>query len=88
CRIRPYHGSRRENLRLAVSADRGATWTRIATLEEDPARRFSYPYLIRTRDGLIHAVYTHRGTRIKHVAFNEAWIEKCLSREQAREASR
>ena len=82
------HGSRRENLRLAVSADRGATWTRIATLEEDPARKFSYPYLIRTRDGLIHAVYTHRGTRIKHVAFNEAWIEKCLSRKRAKEASR
>ena len=64
----------RENLRLAVSNDRGANWIRIATLESTQGQKYSYPYMIRTQDGLIHLVYTWHRKRIKHVVFNEAWI--------------
>lgn len=70
--------SSRENLRLAVSNDQGAHWTRIATLEDTPNREFSYPYMIRDRSGRAHVVYTWQRQCIKHVTFNDAWIEAQL----------
>lgn len=68
----------RENLKLAVSKNGGQNWNRIITLEEAPDAEFSYPYLARDGEGLIHLVYTWRRSRIKHVMFNEAWIESQL----------
>lgn len=65
----------RHILGLAVSHDRGDHWTRIAVLESDPGREFSYPYMIRTQDGRIHLVYTWDREHIRHVVLNEAWIE-------------
>ncbi len=65
----------RHDLSLAVSGDRGASWTRIATLENKPGHHFSYPYLLRGRDGLIHLVYTWRLQRIAHITLNESWID-------------
>ena len=65
----------RENLRLAVSVDEGRTWTRIATLAEEAGAEFSYPFLIQTRDGAIHLVYTWKRKAIKHVVFNAAWLD-------------
>ncbi|OQX62993.1 MAG: hypothetical protein B5M55_07530 [Desulfococcus sp. 4484_242] len=64
----------RENLGLAVSRDLGRHWTRAATIESAPEAEFSYPYMIRTRDGRIHLVYTWDRKRIAHVVFNEAWV--------------
>jgi predicted neuraminidase len=34
------------------------------------AQEFSYPFLLQSRDGYIHLVYTWHRTRIKHVRFN------------------
>jgi predicted neuraminidase len=34
------------------------------------AQEFSYPYLLQSRDGYIHLVYTWHRTRIKHVRFD------------------
>ena len=34
------------------------------------AQEFSYPYLLQSRDGTIHMVYTWHRTRIKHVRFD------------------
>jgi predicted neuraminidase len=65
----------RDNLRLAVSDLNGKNWTRIATLEDAPGRSFAYPFMIRTRDGLFHIVYSYDVNRIKHLAFNGAWLE-------------
>jgi predicted neuraminidase len=65
----------RENLQLALSPDGGATWQRVVRMEEDKGRKFSYPYMIRDSHGRIHLVYTWRRRRIKHVVFNEAWID-------------
>ncbi|MBW1869416.1 MAG: exo-alpha-sialidase [Deltaproteobacteria bacterium] len=70
----------RENLRLAVSNDGGANWVRIATLDSTQGQKYSYPYMIRSRDGLIHLVYTWHRRRIKHVVFNEAWINAQMKR--------
>ncbi len=70
----------RENLRLAVSNDRGADWVRIATIESTQGEKYSYPYMIRSQDGLIHLVYTWHRKRIKHVVFNEAWINARMKR--------
>ena len=70
----------RETLKLAVSDDRGLNWIRIYTLENGPDQEFSYPYMIRGQNGLIHLVYTWERKRIKHVVFNEAWVDQKLKR--------
>ncbi len=72
----------RETLRLAVSRDHGRSWTRIHTLEQASNEEFSYPYMIRGQDGRIHLVYTWKRKRIRHVVFNEAWIDEQLERAQ------
>ena len=64
----------RENLKLSLSDDNGKSWHAVATLENSPGHEFSYPYMIRSRSGDIHLVYTWKRKRIKHVVFNEAWI--------------
>lgn len=69
----------RDNLGLAVSSDGGLSWIRIAILEHTPGAKYSYPYMIFTRNGKIHLVYTWRKTRIKHVVINESWINKRMA---------
>jgi len=68
----------REVLELAVSNDQGSNWIRIHTLEIRPHEEFSYPYMIRARNGLIHLVYTWKRKRIRHWVFNDAWIDQKL----------
>ena len=70
----------RDILSLAVSSDGGANWLRIGEIENNPGHEFSYPYLIRTQDGRIHLVYTWRRKRIKHVVFNENWLNAQIKR--------
>lgn len=53
-------------------------WRRVVVLEDTPGEEFSYPYMLRTRGGKIHLVYTWRRKRVKHVVFNEAWINRQL----------
>jgi predicted neuraminidase len=69
----------RENLRLAISVDEGRTWSRVATLADEPGGDFSYPFLMQARSGDIHLVYSWQRKAIKHVIFNTAWYER-LSR--------
>ncbi len=68
----------REILQLAVSNDQGINWIRIQTLEKSTHEEFSYPYMIRGSNGLIHLVYTWKRKRIKHWVFNEAWVDQQL----------
>ncbi len=65
----------RDTLRLAISADGGLNWSRSSTLESEPDAEFSYPFLIQTKDGRIHLVYTWKRQAIKHAEFNLAWLE-------------
>ncbi len=68
----------RDPLSLAVSTDGGASFTRIADLATkpgDPESSFAYPALLRTKDGLIHAIWTHdKRATLKHVRFNVDWL--------------
>jgi predicted neuraminidase len=65
----------RENLRLALSGDEGRTWRAGPVLEHAPRQEFSYPNLAEDRRGRVHLTYTWRRQRIKHVAFNVAWLD-------------
>ena len=40
---------------------------------------FSYPFLIQTRGGEFHLVYTWNRSFIKHVQFNRAWLDRRLA---------
>jgi predicted neuraminidase len=40
---------------------------------------FSYPYLIQTRNREFHLVYTWNRSFIKHVQFNQAWLDQRLT---------
>jgi predicted neuraminidase len=37
---------------------------------QDCLQEYSYPYLLKSRDGLIHLIYTWHRTRIKHLSFD------------------
>ncbi len=65
---------RRTPLSVALSKDEGLTWPAVRNLEAGPGE-YSYPAAIVDRQGLIHVVYTHQRLRIKHVWFDEAWVE-------------
>ncbi len=67
--------SARNILRLAISQDAGKTWKRIATIAEEAKGDFSYPYFFKTRDGMIHLLYSWQRRHIHHVVFNQAWID-------------
>jgi predicted neuraminidase len=64
----------REKLEIAVSRD-GRVWQRGVVLE-DSTGEYSYPALIQTRDGLVHASYTWKRERIKHVVVDPASLGK------------
>ena len=74
-----YNHSRtaRTPLSIAVSEDGGETWSAPLAVETEPDR-FSYPCVLQTSDGLVHAAYTWKRTRIKHVAFEEETLRSLL----------
>jgi predicted neuraminidase len=63
----------RTPLTLALSVDGGRTWSWKRNLEEG-AGAFSYPSIIQSDDGQVHATYSYRREFIKHVEVNEDWI--------------
>jgi len=76
CAYNDVSPGKRENLRLALSADEGRTWKTVATIAEEAGREFSYPYIIRGADGMIRMVYSARQTQIVFAEFNEAWVRQ------------
>lgn len=60
----------RTPLAVAVSTD-GLAWKQVLTLESDPGE-YSYPAVIQTADGTVHAVYTWKRKKIKHAWFKPA----------------
>jgi predicted neuraminidase len=63
-------GGPRSPLNAAVSRD-GKTWRAAMVLEKEPGE-FSYPAVIQTSDGLVHATYTWKRRRVKHVVIDPA----------------
>jgi predicted neuraminidase len=54
------------------------TWKWQRHLELEAGNNYGYPSLIQSRDGSIHATYSHttkEGQAIKHAHFNSAWVE-------------
>jgi predicted neuraminidase len=41
--------------------------------------QFSYPWMLRTSDGVFHLLYTWNRTRIKHIEFNQSWLDQAAS---------
>jgi predicted neuraminidase len=76
CAFNDVSPGKRENLRLALSKDEGRTWQTVATIAEESGSEFSYPYMIRGRDGVIRMVYSARQTQIVFAEFNEAWLRQ------------
>lgn len=74
----------RNDLSLAHSHDDGRTWRVIRRIEWSPppatgrAAEYSYPRLLRTRDGDFHLLYSVDKAEIRHVRFNLAWLEQAL----------
>lgn len=62
----------RRKLEIAVSDD-GKAWRRGVVLEDAPGE-YSYPALIRSRDGRVHVTYTWQRRRIKHVVIDPALV--------------
>ncbi len=58
----------RTPLTIAVSTD-GATWKDVVTLEDQPGE-YSYPAIIQTSDGRVHATYTWKRERIRHAVID------------------
>ena len=58
----------RSPLNLAVSID-GLDWRAALVLESEPGE-YSYPAIIQTADGLVHASYTWKRQRVKHVVID------------------
>ena len=62
----------RSPLNLIVSGD-GADWHAAAVFEDEPGE-FSYPAIIQTGDGMVHATWTWNRRRIRHAAFDPATL--------------
>lgn len=64
----------RTPLNLSVSKD-GKEWSAAVILEDSPISQYSYPSVIQTSDGMIHAIYTWRRQRIKHAVIDPAQLK-------------
>jgi len=64
----------RSPLNLAVSKD-GVKWDAALVLESEPKAEFSYPAIIQTSDGLVHATYTWKRKLVKHLVIDPARLE-------------
>lgn len=60
----------RTPLVIAVSRD-GREWKQVLTLENEPGE-YSYPAIIQTSDGRVHATYTWKRQRIRHAVIDPA----------------
>ena len=74
----------RNPLSVAFSSDQGRSWKKIVDIEASELRddnnkdEFSYPYIIQSRDGIYHLVYTWKREKVAYVSFNKAWIDSRL----------
>lgn len=65
-------------LSIVRSIDEGVTWEKPVQLEPNSGE-YSYPCVVQTSDGNIHVSYTFLRFSIKHVEFNERWLELSAS---------
>jgi predicted neuraminidase len=56
----------RNKLNILASVD-GENWKEIIVLEDQPKGEFSYPAIIKGKDGTIHVTYTYNRVKVKYV---------------------
>jgi len=61
----------RRLLNIAISEDGGDSWKRVVDLENQEGE-YSYPAMIQSEDGMLHATYTWKREKIKHVVLDPA----------------
>ena len=75
CNDWPIEPDKQKGARTPLSilrSDDGLHWQHWVTLEDSPISQYSYPSIIQTRDGHLHAIYTWRRQRIKHVELKDS----------------
>lgn len=67
----------RNSLALAISKDQGISWNTVKHFEQDAEEKgeYSYPYVIRSGNGTMHLLYTWNRKRIRHISFNDGWVD-------------
>lgn len=71
----------REDMTLAASGNQTKSWEIKKVIEKhhlkkpDNSKQFSYPWLLQTKNGNIHLLYTWHKSHIKHQLFNQQWLE-------------
>ncbi len=78
------HASERDDITMAWRQSDASNWQVIHQFEEkqgggDEHNPFSYPFLLKTRNGNFHLFYTWKRKQIKHVYFNRAALQHMLS---------
>jgi predicted neuraminidase len=63
----------RTPLNIATSKD-GKNWNAALVLETEPGE-YSYPAIIQTADGLVHATYTWKRQKVRHVVIDPAKLD-------------
>jgi predicted neuraminidase len=64
----------RTPLNLSISKN-GKQWYAAAIMEDSPISQYSYPSIIQTKDGMLHAIYTWRRERIKHAVIDPSKLK-------------
>ncbi len=78
------HASERDDISMAWRQSAASKWQVIHQFETkqgggDEHNPFSYPFLLKTRNGNFHLFYTWKRKQIKHVYFNRAALQHMLS---------
>jgi predicted neuraminidase len=73
----------RNNLALAVSENNGEDWRTLhyfenSELDKSISAKYSYPWVLKAVNGEYHLMYTVDRKLIKHISFNQAWLEALL----------
>ncbi len=68
----------RQRLDLAVSDDFGESWSRPFTLETAKRGAVAYPWILTTRNGKIHLLYTWNRKNFRHLRFDLDWLQEVL----------
>ena len=77
--------SNRNDLSLAYAHD-GHRWRVIHRVEyaapgaDGQTVEYSYPRLLRTRDGIFHLLYSVGKGEVRHLRFNDAWLRSAITR--------
>lgn len=73
----------RNNLALAVADDSGKEWDTVHYFENPEKQqqidaKYAYPWVVSSKGASFHLLYTVDREHIKHIQFNQTWLESLL----------